>query len=260
MNMMKSKDVYTDAPAIFSLHKHPQRTDGYNFISTENIVELFKKNNWFLQSAQQTKTYRNASAIETLYKKHMLTFRNPHIKKIDGIVPTIVVLNSHDGTSCFEMMLGLYRVVSESLFIISEEQFKPVKFRHSKIAKTDIEIGIIKIERSVPLINNMIKQMDETRMTIPDAIKLASNIRSKVWENPVVELSLLLMPRRDEDDTNTLWKVANVIQENIMCGGIPGRTPNNRKTRTKGISNIDRQVEVNHIVWEEMQNYLKEKK
>ena len=60
----------------------------------------------------------------------------------------------------------------------------------------------------------------------------------------------ILVPRRPEDVGNDLWSTFNVLQENLLQGGILRRSPSNRLTRTRRITAIGEDVRLNSALWE----------
>jgi hypothetical protein len=71
-------------------------------------------------------------------------------------------------------------------------------------------------------------------------------------ETPI-EARQLLAPRRREDRDETLWTTHNVIQENVIRGGLHAwtRDANNRPRRvtTREVRNIDGDVKLNRALW-----------
>jgi hypothetical protein len=65
-----------------------------------------------------------------------------------------------------------------------------------------------------------------------------------------VEPSRFLVPRRPEDVGNDLWRTFNVLQENLLRGGILRRSASNRLTRTRRITAIREDVRLNSALWE----------
>ena len=69
----------------------------------------------------------------------------------------------------------------------------------------------------------------------------------------------LLTPRRANDRANDLWTVMNVIQENVMRGGLSARAPatmdqhgrwrRGRLVTTRAVNNIDQDVRLNRALW-----------
>jgi Domain of unknown function (DUF932) len=61
--------------------------------------------------------------------------------------------------------------------------------------------------------------------------------------------SQLLIPRRPEDVGNDVWRTYNVVQENLLRGGLTRRSANGRLTRTRRISSIREDVRLNAGLW-----------
>ena len=69
----------------------------------------------------------------------------------------------------------------------------------------------------------------------------------------------LLLPRRADDCAEDLWTTLNVIQENVMRGGLSARAPatlcqhgcwrRGRVVTTRAVNNIDQDVKLNKALW-----------
>jgi hypothetical protein len=53
-----------------------------------------------------------------------------------------------------------------------------------------------------------------------------------------------------EDVGNGLWRTFNVLQENLLRGGILRRTASNRLRRTRRITAIQEEVRLNSALWD----------
>ena len=60
----------------------------------------------------------------------------------------------------------------------------------------------------------------------------------------------LLNSRRAEDVSDDLWTVFNRVQENLLGGGLVGRTPTGRLSRTRRITSIRADVRLNSRLWD----------
>src|SRR3546814_13480648 len=63
----------------------------------------------------------------------------------------------------------------------------------------------------------------------------------------------IIEPRRREDVGDSLWATFNVIQENVIRGGLQGRKRNAdgriRRAQTRAINGIDQNVALNRAPW-----------
>ncbi len=72
-------------------------------------------------------------------------------------------------------------------------------------------------------------------------------------ENAPIRPERLLSERRYDDKGNDLWTTFNVIQENIIKGGLKGtkRDGNGRlrRTTTRPVKALDRNIKLNQALW-----------
>jgi hypothetical protein len=59
----------------------------------------------------------------------------------------------------------------------------------------------------------------------------------------------LLSARRQTDFGNSLWLTYNVVQENIVAGGLHGRSASGRSSRTRAIRAIREDIRINVGLW-----------
>jgi hypothetical protein len=63
----------------------------------------------------------------------------------------------------------------------------------------------------------------------------------------------LLAPRRTQDVGTDLWSTFNVIQENVVRGGLDASGPNAngqyRRHTTRAINGIDQDLKLNKALW-----------
>jgi hypothetical protein len=60
----------------------------------------------------------------------------------------------------------------------------------------------------------------------------------------------VVAPRREADARVDVWTSYNVVQENLMRGGLTGRSATGRNTRTRTIEAIREDVRINNGLWE----------
>jgi hypothetical protein len=94
-------------PSVFSENKHESRSDRYTWIPTITILDNLQREGFepFLPArpAYVTRGRRE-------HTKHMLRLRRTG--QLTGHqVPEIILLNSHDGSSSYQMLPGLFRGV-----------------------------------------------------------------------------------------------------------------------------------------------------
>lgn len=88
--------------------------------------------------------------------------------------------------------------------------------------------------------------------------KAALTYRFGQEHQPVTEVQILT-PRRYEDRKDDLWSVLNRCQENLLKGGLPGRTVKSKCSHTRAVNGIYGDVKLNRALWvmaEELQQAL----
>lgn len=94
-------------PSVFSGDKHESRSERYTYIPTINIINKLRDEGFQPFFACQSRV-RDLGRRE--YSKHMLRLRREG--NINGKeVPEIILLNSHDGSSSYQMSPGIFRFV-----------------------------------------------------------------------------------------------------------------------------------------------------
>ncbi len=68
-------------------------------------------------------------------------------------------------------------------------------------------------------------------------------------KTPPITESQILRPRRFDDNHADLWSTFNRVQENLVKGGLTGRSTNGRQQRTRPVQGIDRNVRLNRALW-----------
>jgi len=249
---------FSNTPAVIGTEKWCERSSKYNFVSTDEIVNVFEQNNWNVHKVSQVHNQKRTQHKKD-FSKHLVTFTNPDLKEVNGIVPEILVINSHDGSTPFKMLAGFFRFVCANGMIVSDGQFEPISVRHKKLAPEIIEEGIKRYIDIVPEIVGKTEEMNYLIMNPVEQLQLSTNIINRIWEDDKpFHASTLIEYRRSEDKERTLFNTYNVIQENIMKGGITSNfnTKTGKKRKSREITNITKSVKINQILWEETDKFL----
>ena len=53
----------------------------------------------------------------------------------------------------------------------------------------------------------------------------------------------------NKDGSRDIWKTANVIQENMIRGGVRGINANNRTMRTRAVKSVQGDININKALW-----------
>ncbi|WP_241333655.1 DUF932 domain-containing protein [Escherichia coli] len=68
-------------------------------------------------------------------------------------------------------------------------------------------------------------------------------------EHQPITTADILTPRRREDYGKDLWSTYQTIQENMLKGGISGRSAKGKRIHTRAIHSIDTDIKLNRALW-----------
>ena len=85
--------------------------------------------------------------------------------------------------------------------------------------------------------------------------KAAITYRFGEEHQPVTEAQIL-SPRRWQDESHDLWTTYKRIQENLMKGGLYGKSTQGKRMHTRAVKGIDSDVKLNRALWVMAENML----
>jgi len=224
----------------------PTVSSRYQFVSSKEIIERFAQEGWELARAISAEPRRRDAA----YAKHMLDFRHPDHEEVDGAVPRIIVVNSHDGSSSARVMAGVFRFVCSNGLVIGNVTTREA-VRHAGDAAADLIHRMQTIARETDRIYQTINSWSAIQLTAQQRNQFARFAAQLRWGDANrFQPEDLLMVRRDADDKGDLWTTFNRLQENTVRGGIEGVARSGRAATSRPLSDISRSVDYNAQLWQ----------
>ena len=165
----------------------------------------------------------------------------------------ILFLNSHDGTSAYQLRVGLFRVICTNGLVVSAGVFPVWRVMHRGDVAADVVAAALQISERFEVLAAAVERMERTPLDRLEQLDFAAEalaLRFPKDPQEALEPSGFLVPRRAEDVGDDLWHTFNVLQENILRGGILRRTTSNRLRRTRRITGIQEDVRLNSALWE----------
>lgn len=247
------EELMSNVPSVFSEEKHESRSERYTYIPTISLLDSLQREGFEPFFACQTRV-RDQSRRE--HTKHMLRLRRAG--QLTGHqVPEIILLNSHDGSSSYQMLPGLFRGVCTN-GLVCGQSFGEVRVPH----KGDVVEKVIEGAFEVLDIFDSVEEKRDAMQSLmlPPSVQqvlaqAALEYRFGEDYQPVTAAQVL-SPRRYEDRSNDLWTVYQRVQENLMKGGLPGRTAQGKRARTRAVNGIDGDVKLNRALWVMAENML----
>ncbi|HAG7624700.1 DUF932 domain-containing protein [Escherichia coli] len=250
-------EMMNHVPSVFSAEKHESRSERYTCIPTITLLESLQREGFQPFFACQARV-RDPGKRE--HTKHMLRLRREG--QITGMqVPEIILLNSHDGSSSYQMLPGLFRAVCQN-GLICGESFGEVRVPHKGNVVEKVIEGAYEVLSVFDRVEEKRDAMQSLQLPPPAQqafAKAALTYRFGEEHQPVTE-EQILAPRRWQDDSSDLWTVFNRLQENLIKGGLSGRSAQGKRSHTRAVKGIDGDLKLNRALWvmaEELQQVLR---
>ncbi|EAQ2009393.1 DUF945 domain-containing protein [Salmonella enterica] len=246
------------APSIFATEAHESRSDRYAYIATSEVLNGLRDNGFHPFMVCQTRV-RNLDKRE--HTKHMIRLR--HAGQINGTeAKEIILLNSHDGSSSYQMLAGVFRFVCHN-GLVCGDTVADIRIPHKGDVTERVIEGAFEV---LDQFDNVENHMDAMKSVTLNALEkrifadAALALRYDEKDGPApIAASQLLEARRFEDRKDDLWTTFNRVQENIIRGGLSARTKQGKSTRTRAVTGMDKDTSLNRALWilSERMNELK---
>lgn len=249
------------APSVFAEAPHDSRSQRYAYIPTHHVLAGLRGEGFEVFSATQA---RSRAADRQDFTKHLLRLRHvgamARAQEVGDSVPEICLLNSHDGSSAYQLFAGMYRLVCRNGLMVPDTTLGSVKVQHSGKARDQVIAGAFEILDGFTRVIESRDAMRAVALTEPEqqvlaraALRVRFDDRSTAAgdaDKPApVTAEQALMPRRFEDRGADLWSTFNRLQENLVRGGVPSRTARGRQRTTREVRGIDQSVSLNRALW-----------
>ena len=265
---LSDKQLMAVAPSIFAKTPWEGVSQRYAFIPTIDSVNALRDSGFVPVRAAQSKC-RVAGKRD--YTKHMIRFRSvadataypstPGVHNFFGKgkepeIVEVVMSNAHDRSAAYHLDAGIFRMICSNGLVIASANFGSIHIHHSGKIIDEVLKGAAEIIERAPRIQSQVNSWRKLKLTDAQRLVLAEAILINRYGmdehdnllSPVTPASLLI-ERRPEDTARTLWVTTNVIQENIMRGDIIGLSRNGRRVRTRNITSVNAELDINRTVW-----------
>ena len=258
---LTNEQIMRLAPSAFAVEKHESRSERYAYIPTSEVIDGLRGNGFVPMFAKQGNSRVPGKADFT---KHLIRFRHEGqaagLRKVGDTYPEVILVNSHDGTSAYKIMAGLFRLVCLNGMVVADREFANISIPHKG------NVTELVIEGSYTVLNDSQKALEaagnwagvtlsrDEQMAIAEAAHTVRFGDSDGETETPIKPAQLLTERRQADTGNDLWRISNRIQENVIRGGLTawGRDANNRprRTTTREVRGIDADVKMNKALWQ----------
>ena len=245
---LSDEQIRRVAPSIFAEAPHDSRSERYAYIPTAAVLTKLRGNGFEPFMVAQT---RVRSEDRREFTKHMLRLRHAS-QTADKEAYEVILLNSHDGTSSYQMMSGLFRFVCKNGMVCGD-LVEEVRIPHKGNVADSVVEGAFAVLDGADLVREVRDDMraltlneGEEQAFAHAALQLRYD--PEAGAAPVTERDIL-RARRMDDTGDDLWSTFNRVQENMLKGGLNGRARNGRRTTTRAVTGIDQGVKLNRALF-----------
>jgi hypothetical protein len=248
---LTDEQLFKLAPSIFAAAAHDSRSERYTYIPTIEILRRLREEGYLPFAANQTGT---RDANKRAHTRHMIRLR-----KLDAFnlqrgeeVNEIVMVNSHDGTSAVQLRPGVFRVLCSN-GLVSGRHMGEIRVPHKGDVVHDVIDGVFRVVEDFELVDAQKDAMKGMQLAPAERLAfaraaLALKYDAEAGAAPIDEAQLLDV-RRSADQAPDLWTTFNVVQENMLKGGLRARSANKRRMTTRPVQGIDQNIKLNRALW-----------
>ncbi|WP_121334310.1 DUF932 domain-containing protein [Pseudomonas aeruginosa] len=246
---LSDDQIHRVAPSIFADAPHESRSQRYAYIPTATVLTELRKEGFQPFMVTQTRT-RHEDRRD--YTKHMIRLRHASQINARGEANEIILLNSHDGTSSYQMLAGMFRFVCSN-GLVCGDTVADVRVPHKGDVAGQVIEGAYQVLHGFDRALESRESMQAITLDEGEAEVFARAALSLKYDDPdkpaPITESQILMPRRFDDRRPDLWSVFNRTQENLTKGGLHGRSANGRRQQTRPVQGIDSDIRLNRALW-----------
>ncbi|MBB6255889.1 hypothetical protein FHT05_000436 [Xanthomonas arboricola] len=246
---LSDDQIHRVAPSIFAEAPHESRSQRYAYIPTATVLTELRKEGFQPFMVTQIRT-RHEDRCD--YTKHMIRLRHASQINARGEANEIILLNSHDGTSSYQMLAGMFRFVCSN-GLVCGDTVADVRVPHKGDVAGQVIEGAYQVLHGFDRALESRESMQAITLDEGEAEVFARAALSLKYDDPdkpaPITESQILMPRRFDDRRPDLWSVFKRTQENLTKGGLHGRSANGRRQQTRPVQGIDSDIRLNRALW-----------
>lgn len=238
------------APSVLATEAHESRSDRYAYIPTMTVIDGLRKEGFEVYGVGQNRTRIEGKRNFT---KHVVRMRHASMlaPKVGDSIAEIILTNSHDGSSGYQLSSGFFRLVCSNGMVVGNAQ-NDISVRHSGNVMDNVIEGATRVLDDLQIGMERISQFQGIQLNREEQVVLANAALQLRYDNPAeapIVATSLLTPRRWDDRANDLWSTFNRIQESVIKGGVRGRNANGRRMSTRAVTGVTEDLKLNKALW-----------
>lgn len=247
---LTNEELMQAVPSVFQVQRHDSRSTRFSPISTIAVIDALRDKGFVPCYAMQSKS-RDESKID--FTKHRIHLRPANYNYLKDW-NEIILVNANDGSSSYQLSAGRFRLVCSNGLVLGDVNKTQVVYHKGNNIIDDIIEGTWTVVDEFEEIDRMRTEMEQIMLTNKERENMAFISMAMVTGSATdfrFEPKQLLLPRRKEDTiTPDVWSTFNIIQENMIKGGIKYFNPESeRNASTRAIKHIGKNIDINRSLW-----------
>lgn len=236
-------------PSVFAETNADTVSSRYKHIQTSDVIDALM--------AQGFRVANQQGKRSDIHAKHGLLLVNREIGFLDNTFSenhaTVSLFNSHDGKSAVTLVSGFYRQVCSN-GLISGNANEWLKIRHSQKGHDLIGSTVEQLPHRIAAFRDLIVKLQNTYFTTEQMNELTQLVFEQVSQvRPIRSPESLLQQRRVQDSACDGYTLLNVMQENIVKGGM---LSNNSNRRLRAVVRLNSQNTLTGLVVNTVADYV----
>jgi hypothetical protein len=184
------------------------------------------------------------------FARHMVRLR--HASQVaQQEANEIILINSHDGSSSYQMLAGVFRFVCQN-GMVAGDIVEDLRIRHTGNVVDNVIEGSYRILEDFAKVDESRNDMKALIWSEQEQMAFARSAIALKYDKPTeapIQPHQLLRVKRNSDSGDDLWSTFNRVQEHLLRGGVAGRTTKNTRTTTRPVNGISENVKLNRALW-----------
>lgn len=249
------------APSAFAEAAHISRSARYTYIPTSRIIDEMRNEGFSVVGASQS---RSRDPGRRAHTKHLIRFArvDQGVSAVGDSIAQVCLINSHDGTSAYQLMAGLFRLVCLNGLIVSDGTVEALRVPHAGDVVGRVIEGSYEVMDGANRASEVAGEWRSLTLDPMEQHAFADAALRLRWEPSKAPITTgdVLQVRRQEDRPSDLWTTFNRTQEALLNGGQRTRNENGRRGTVRAIRGIEKNVALNRALWQLAENMAKIKK
>lgn len=253
-NILTNADLLSKVPSAFAESPISRASTKYQMVKTSALIEELLSKGWFPVEANQTRT----TSSEKMGKQfHIIKMEHNDLQFSGDERFQLMISNGHDLVTPLKIRASIFRKVCSNGLIAGVKFIPEIRMTHVSSVRELAHESINQVGGLLEKVKSSVEIMKMTPISPSQAHLLATKAYGFRHENEVNMASVeeLLTPRRDVDDSQDLWTVYNVIQENLINGNYhyPVKKKENQYAmyRSQEIQSVSKNVNINSMLFDE---------